>query len=153
MEPRRGNQYLNLVSFIIVLIATSFTLFQVLDWAMRPKTFLSFALPWVSLAATQNTTVDLKWHAPKKTWINNLDAILKDNGTHDFYFNGSTLPAGTKYGVYNWCNMPHVRRNEYPVPNEEYTLEYVEVVSVSTQKGSQMRGDIELIGTIDSPSP
>jgi hypothetical protein len=117
-----------LVSYTVVLTATAFTLFQLLDWDMQPsKSYLS--LFWLPLVAAQNTTVDLSWHAPKKTWINDLSGVLKGNGTHDFYFNGSKLPAGAKYGTYNWCNMPHVRRDEYPVPSREYKLEYVEVVS------------------------
>ncbi|KAH7310613.1 hypothetical protein B0I35DRAFT_412101 [Stachybotrys elegans] len=31
-------------------------------------------------------------------------------------------------GTYNWCNMPHVRRTEYPRVNASYALEYVEVI-------------------------
>ena len=31
-------------------------------------------------------------------------------------------------GTYNWCNMPHVRRGEYPKVDSSYTLEYVEVI-------------------------
>ncbi|KAF2643498.1 histidine acid phosphatase-like protein [Massarina eburnea CBS 473.64] len=73
-------------------------------------------------------TVDLGWHAPNKTWINNLSQVLNESGTHGFFYNGSTLPEGTKYGIYNWCNMPHVRRDEYPIASKEYSLEYVEVI-------------------------
>jgi hypothetical protein len=116
------------VSSLFILAGTWFTLFQLFDWDMQPpRTLLSLAL--LSLVASQNTTVDLRWFAPKKTWINDLSTIFEANGTHDFHFNGSTLAPDKKYGTYNWCNMPHVRHEEYPMPREGYNLEYVEVVS------------------------
>lgn len=116
------------VSSLLLLAGTAFTLVQLFDWDMQPPKTLS-SLIWLPLVASQNSTVDLGWYAPNQTWVNNLSGILRGNGTHDFYFGGSTLPPGTKYGTYNWCNMPHVRREEYPMPREGYTLEYVEVVS------------------------
>ncbi|KAL1612683.1 hypothetical protein SLS60_000912 [Paraconiothyrium brasiliense] len=54
----------------------------------------------------ENSTIDLSWHPPRKTWINDLDHILNGTGTHGFYFNGSALPSTVPYGSYNWCNMP-----------------------------------------------
>jgi hypothetical protein len=82
----------------------------------------------------QNSTVDLSWHAPKKSWINDLSQVLNGTGTHGFIFNSSVLPSGVPYGSYNWCNMPHVRAEEYPVASEEYQLEYVEVVGISSTR-------------------
>lgn len=73
---------------------------------------------------------DLEWHAPRSSWINNLDSVIEGNGVHGFIFNSSHLPQGTPYGTYNWCNMPHVRAKEYPVADEKYELTYVEVVRV-----------------------
>jgi len=110
--------------FVLVLICTAYTLFQRLDWDMPSLRFLGFVLP---LAAAQNGTLDLSWHPPNKTWINDLSQVLNGTGTHGFFFNGSVLPAGTPYGTYNWCNMPHVRAQEYPKPSSEYVLKYVEV--------------------------
>ncbi|KAF1841638.1 cytochrome P450 [Cucurbitaria berberidis CBS 394.84] len=75
-----------------------------------------------------NGTVDLGWHAPKKSWINDLGQVLNGTGTNGFVFGGSELPKGVKYGTYNWCNMPHVRKEEYPVAAKEYDLVYVEVI-------------------------
>ncbi|KAH8726829.1 cytochrome P450 [Phaeosphaeriaceae sp. PMI808] len=75
----------------------------------------------------QNTTLDLKWYAPKKSWINDLGQVLNGTGTNGFVFNSSQLPAGTSYGSYNWCNMPHVRAQEYPKVGEGFELVYVEV--------------------------
>ncbi|KAF2022222.1 phosphoglycerate mutase-like protein [Aaosphaeria arxii CBS 175.79] len=72
--------------------------------------------------------VDLNWHAPKKTWVNDLSRVIGDRGTNGFYFGGSNLPPKTKYGKYNWCNMPHVRKQEYPKAKKDYELQYVEVI-------------------------
>jgi hypothetical protein len=115
------------IASLFILTGTAFTLFRLLDWDMQPPKKL-FSLIWLPPATSQNSAVDLDWHAPKKTWINDLAGIMKGNGTHDFHFGGSTLPRGIPYGTYNWCNMPHVRAEEYPAPNSGYTLEYVEVV-------------------------
>jgi hypothetical protein len=82
----------------------------------------------------QKSTIDLSWHVPKKSWINDLSHVLNGTGTYGFIFNSSVLPAGVPYGSYNWCNMPHVRSEEYPVASEEYQLEYVEVVGSSIPK-------------------
>ena len=82
----------------------------------------------------QNSTIDLSWHVPKKSWINDLSHVINGAGTHGFIFNSSILPAGVPYGSYNWCNMPHVRSEEYLVASEEYKLDYVEVVGNSIPK-------------------
>ncbi|KAL5115918.1 hypothetical protein ACEQ8H_006140 [Pleosporales sp. CAS-2024a] len=76
----------------------------------------------------QNIAVDLTWHAPKKSWINDLAQVLSGTGTNGFVFNSSQLLSGTKYGTYNWCNMPHVRAQEYPRASADYQLAYVEVI-------------------------
>ena len=86
------------------------------------------SLIFASLAVAQGTTeVDLGWHAPKENWINNIKEVLSSTGTHGFVFSGSQLPDGVKYGTYNWCNMPHVRREEYVKASEDFELIYVEV--------------------------
>jgi 2-phosphoxylose phosphatase len=72
--------------------------------------------------------VDLTWHAPNATNINNLATVVNGTGVYGFIFNNSVTPASTSYGTYNWCNMPHVRRTEYVQAPSEYTLEYVEVI-------------------------
>ncbi|KAF2653570.1 histidine acid phosphatase-like protein [Lophiostoma macrostomum CBS 122681] len=87
---------------------------------MVPKRFLLY----IGLSAA----ADLQWYPPKQTWINDLSQVINGTGTHGFIFNSSVLPPGTPYGTYNWCNMPHVRRSEYPIPDAEYQLEYVEVI-------------------------
>ncbi|ORY58499.1 histidine acid phosphatase [Pseudomassariella vexata] len=71
--------------------------------------------------------VDLRWHAPSQTQFNDLATALNGTGIYGFIFNSSTTPDA-EYGTYNWCNMPHVRHTEYPVPNSSFSLSYVEVI-------------------------
>jgi hypothetical protein len=121
----------NVVFFVLpafFIACTAFTLLQLLDWDMQPSKNL-VSLLWFVPAVTQAISVDLSWHPPEKSWINDLSGILNGTGTHGFFFNGSALPQDSNYGTYNWCNMPHVRREEYPIPDSEYVLQYVEVVS------------------------
>lgn len=66
------------------------------------------------------------YYSPNATLINNLTFVINGTGTNGIY-NSSHTPDN-QYGIYNWCNMPHVRSREYPVPSSEYTLEYVEVM-------------------------
>ncbi|KAI4233334.1 MAG: hypothetical protein LQ349_004466 [Xanthoria aureola] len=89
----------------------------------------------VMQAANIDVAVDLSWHAPISSNINSLSATVNGTGTHGFIFDSSSLPEGIPYasswvylGTYNWCNMPHVRRAEYPTVNSSYVLEYVEVI-------------------------
>lgn len=72
-------------------------------------------------------TVDLSWHAPNATAINNLGQVIGGTGVYGFVYNSSTVPAD-QYGIYDWCNMPHVRKTEYQKPPSEYKLQYVEVI-------------------------
>lgn len=112
--------------FIFLLSCTAFILFRVLDLSM-PSVRNIIPLVWVSVASTHNNSIDLGWYAPKKSWINDLGQVLNGTGTNGFGFGGSQLPAGIPYGTYNWCNMPHVRSQEYPKASKEYELQYVEV--------------------------
>ncbi|KAJ4990468.1 Counting factor 60 [Stagonosporopsis vannaccii] len=106
---------------------TTFTLFRALHLNM-PSVKSVVPLTWIALSTAQNNSVDLEWHMPKKSWINDLGQVINGTGTNGFVFNGSQLPDGTSYGTYNWCNMPHVRSKEYPRASEEYELQYVEVI-------------------------
>jgi hypothetical protein len=76
--------------------------------------------------------VDLNWYAPNATQINNLTSVINGTDVYGFIFNSSLTPAGSPYGTYNWCNMPHVRPQEYVTPPDNYKLEYVEVVCFLT---------------------
>lgn len=77
--------------------------------------------------AKNSTAIDLNWHAPTKSWINDLEQVLNGTGTNGFVFGGSQLPSGVQYGTYNWCNMPHVRKEEYKKVSDDFELLYVEV--------------------------
>lgn len=79
-------------------------------------------------AATKDGT-DKTWHAPAQWDVNNLTKALHSEGKYGFIFDSSYTPD-EKYGTYNWCNMPHVRRQEYVKPSEEFELQYVELVSL-----------------------
>ena len=77
----------------------------------------------------KTSTINLSWHAPNSTNINDLHSVINGTGTNGFVFNSSQLPAGFEYAAtYNWCNMPHVRPTEYPQAPPGYKLEYVEVI-------------------------
>jgi len=115
-----------------VLTCTFFTLFHLLPHDIE----MAFSRNYVPLlvasiattAVAQNDSkVDLGWYAPKKSWINDIGQVLNGTGTNGFLFNSSQLPAGVEYGTYNWCNMPHVRKEEYVKVNDEFKLVYGEV--------------------------
>ncbi|KAF2816874.1 phosphoglycerate mutase-like protein [Mytilinidion resinicola] len=94
---------------------------------MFSSTYL-WPLLLLPLAASQSAT-DLSWNPPISSWITNLSDIINGTGTHGFIFNSSELPKGTEYArTYNWCNMPHVRLEDYPIAPLEYELDYVEVI-------------------------
>lgn len=117
------------VLYPVVLICTAYTLFHLLpyDIDMRfSRTYVS--LFFATIVGAQNVSkVDLGWHASKKSWINDLGQVLNGTGTNGFIFNSSQLPSGVQYGTYNWCNMPHVRKEEYVKASDDYVLVYVEV--------------------------
>ncbi|GAB7356912.1 hypothetical protein MBLNU459_g7766t1 [Dothideomycetes sp. NU459] len=95
----------------------------------RPTNLMSL-MPLIELVLSQTTngTVDLSWHAPISSSINNLSFVINGSGIDGFIFNSSTLPPGVPYGTYDWCNMPHVRVQEYPRTNQSFELQYVEVI-------------------------
>lgn len=92
---------------------------------MYPATLM--ALSYVRPAAVSAADVDVGWHAPARTDINNLTKVLDGEGVYGFIYDTSDTPDDD-YGAYNWCNMPHVRRTEYVKPSDEFELQYVELV-------------------------
>ena len=101
--------------------------------------FLQIGLGLAGVIARSSAAV--VHYPPESTNINNLTFVLNGNGAPGI-FNSSTTPDGL-YGIYNWCNMPHVRTREYKsvffvsclqtefdcrTPSSEYALEYVEVI-------------------------
>lgn len=81
-------------------------------------------------ASVNAVDVDTKWYAPAKSEINDIDAVASGTGVYGFIYNTSQTPDD-QYGVYNWCNMPHVRRSEYIKHSDDFELKYVELVSAS----------------------
>ena len=81
-----------------------------------------------SAGCGSTASVDLSWHAPKSTIINNLTSVVNGTGIYGYIFDSSITPASVPYSTYNWCNMPHVRAQEYPLAPSGYKLEYVELV-------------------------
>ena len=73
-------------------------------------------------------SVNLSWYPPSSSWVTNLGDVINGTGVYGFIFDSSTDPPGTPYGTYNWCNMPHVRPQEYKRASYGYNLEYVELV-------------------------
>ncbi|KDR79193.1 hypothetical protein GALMADRAFT_243093 [Galerina marginata CBS 339.88] len=80
----------------------------------------------VVLAASAVAFGDVVHYPPASTDINNLTFVLNGTGAPGIFTSSSTPDA--EYGVYNWCNMPHVRQREYKAPPKNFTLEYVEVI-------------------------
>lgn len=116
----------------LVLFCTIPTLYRLLnlnvDMASAKSLIPLLMATWASASTSNNTkAVDTSWHPPKKSWVNDLDQVMNSTGTHGFVFSGSQLPAGVPYGTYNWCNMPHVRREEYKKAGDGFELIYVEV--------------------------
>ena len=118
------------------LITDSLTSFNIFGHLWQNNMFirlrdLLFFGSLASRAAAQcsqsNGTIDLSWHPPNLTNINNLSFVINGTGANGFY-NTSVTPATTAYSTYNWCNMPHVRQQEYVKAPQGYKLEYVELV-------------------------
>ncbi|EJT79256.1 hypothetical protein GGTG_04342 [Gaeumannomyces tritici R3-111a-1] len=81
--------------------------------------------PAAVAVATAAAAVDLSWHASGRTPYNNLSAVVGGEGVPKFVFE----PSGNwEDGTSNWCNMPHVRPQEYVRPSSEFELKYVEVI-------------------------
>ncbi|KAI3329723.1 histidine acid phosphatase [Ustulina deusta] len=87
------------------------------------NSWLSSLSAWTALGSG----VDLGWYPPRNTSVNDLATALRGSGVYGFIFNSSHTPD-EEYGVYNWCNMPHVRKSEYAKASAEYELRYVEVI-------------------------
>lgn len=105
----------------LVLSFSVYTLVNTM-WTSR-----SVTIPLAALISTSSAAVDLKWYPPASTQINDLSSAINGTGVYGYIFDTSSTPEH-KYGTYNWCNMPHVRKAEYVTPSNEYKLRYVEVI-------------------------
>ncbi|KAG7763550.1 hypothetical protein KL946_003651 [Ogataea haglerorum] len=84
-------------------------------------------LLFITLAAI--TAAEIVHHAPFENEFSDLDQVFNSSrGTNDGVYNSSYVPD-SKYGQYNFCNMPHVRKDTYPqVDQSVYKLQFVEVI-------------------------
>ena len=53
----------------------------------------------------------LTHYPPNSSNINNLAYVINGTSAPGIYNSSDTPDA--EYGIYNWCNMPHVRAREY----------------------------------------
>lgn len=109
------------------LVAISLCLCLYIAGAMSLWKYPATVATLAYLAPALAADVDVAWHAPAQTDYNNLTKVLGGEGVYGFIYDTSETPD-EDYGAYNWCNMPHVRRTEYVKPDEEYELQYVELV-------------------------
>ncbi|PHH84708.1 hypothetical protein CDD83_1512 [Cordyceps sp. RAO-2017] len=69
---------------------------------------------------------DVKWYAPAQADASNLMKALHSSGNHGSVYDAA--PASQRRGCDNWCDMPHVRRHDYPQAAPEFELQYVELI-------------------------
>jgi hypothetical protein len=77
---------------------------------MSPLTFLPLATAIAAtsaLAASVDMSAFGPHYPPQSGKYNSLAQVLNGTGAPGYY-NSSEVPDD-EYGVYNWCNMPHVR--------------------------------------------
>ena len=76
------------------------------------------------------------WYPPSKSTLNDHGQALHGSNVYGHTCNySSTYEGSSALESPNWCNMPHVRAQEYVKVSSEYELQFVEVVSLS-HKGS-----------------
>lgn len=71
--------------------------------------------------------VDISWYPPARSQVNNLTSALHASGVYGITYGSSANPNGTP-GAYDWCNMPHVRPQDYVPADDAFELHYVELV-------------------------
>ncbi|KAJ3575475.1 hypothetical protein NP233_g1077 [Leucocoprinus birnbaumii] len=82
--------------------------------------------PLILLLGIAGVSAGVVHYAPSSSNINNLTFALNGTGRPGI-FNSSVTPD-KEYGIYNWCNMPHVRTKEYKTPSRDFELQFVEVI-------------------------
>ncbi|MCJ1461467.1 hypothetical protein MMC07_000064 [Pseudocyphellaria aurata] len=85
-------------------------------------------LAGLRMATAESSEVDLSWYPPKNNSVSSLASAINGTGIYGFIFNSSQTPSSLPYFTYNWCNMPHVRPQEYVKPSSKYSLKYVELI-------------------------
>lgn len=106
-------------------------LFLIALWATVYLAPFSFFGPSTEIPSVQQISPSFNgsWYPPKKTQIDDLEAVINGTDVFGFVFSDAyTPPINVSDEMHNWCDMPHVNSKTYPVPPAAYTLEYVEVV-------------------------
>ena len=114
-----------------VIVAAGVTLVA----TMAPWLYSAAVLAANLAARPVSAAKGAEWHPPADWDVNNLTKALNSEGVYGFIFDSSHTPDD-KYGQYNYCNMPHVRQQEYVKPSSEYELQYVELVGDSRSQTS-----------------
>ena len=113
--------------FGLALLLTVFMLPKMTSVLFPPLSAVLF-----TATATYATAppVDIAWYPPANTLVSSLRSAINGTGVYGFIFNSSHTPSSVPYATtYNWCNMPHVRKTEYPaVSSPDLQLSYVEVI-------------------------
>jgi hypothetical protein len=65
----------------------------------------------LAILVTTSVSAQVVHYPPTSSNLNNLTFVLNGSGAPGI-FNSSVTPE-EEYGIYNWCNMPHVRTQEY----------------------------------------
>jgi acid phosphatase len=123
-----ANWISRLVGLLGILLILQVVVQQIIAMRSHPKFGALVAATAFGHFRMASAAVDLSWYPPNATVINNLTHVLGSTGIYGFIYNNS-YPTDTPYGTYDWCNMPHVRKQEYKKPSDEYKLKYVELVS------------------------
>ena len=118
----------------VVLISITFAMFSKI---------LQFTMPMLPLAASKLAPSQAVlaaqdggsgWDAPANTDINDHARAMDGTGPMARKVvpwtgaGASEQPQGWEYGDYNYCNMPHVRAEEYVKNGDEFELLFVEVI-------------------------
>lgn len=106
-------------------------LFLITLWATVYLAHFPFVGPQSPIpSAQQNSRIfNGSWNPPNTTQIDDLGTVINGTDVFGFIFSDAYTPRSNDNDAINWCNMPHVNSETYPLPPTGYTLEYVEVVS------------------------
>ena len=118
----------------VVLISITFAMFSKILHLTMPMLPLAASKLSPSQAVLATQDASSSWHPPANTEINDHARAVDGTGSKAKKIvpwtgaGASEQPQGWQYGEYNYCNMPHVRAEEYVKKGEEFELVFVEVI-------------------------
>ncbi|GAM84908.1 hypothetical protein ANO11243_029100 [Dothideomycetidae sp. 11243] len=93
-------------------------------YSTRPTALeLTYSGPGLSNLRDGTAAQVAPWYAPTASDIDNLSTIMNATGVFGMTFTSSSVQYSD-----NWCNMPHVRADKYPLVDPSYQLRFVEVI-------------------------